>query len=70
MADLPFAHFGSKFFCFRVEPFSEGNWCAVKQKENHKKLSKIEENLRSIYSLTPPPRKHLLLLEHIQQTTN
>ena len=27
---------GSKFFPFRVNPFSAGNWCVVKQTESHK----------------------------------
>ena len=31
-----FAPFGSKFFSLRVDPFSEGAWCAGKQTRNHK----------------------------------
>ena len=42
----------SKFFPFRVDPFSEGDWCAGMQSESHKSClpCKMTENLPCVSS--------------------
>ena len=47
---IEFAPMGSKFFPFRVDSFSEGNWCAGMQKESHKSCfpCKIAENISCV----------------------
>ena len=45
-------HFGSKFFPFRVNTFSEGTWCVGNQTKSQKlsPLYRMEKNVRSVSS--------------------
>ena len=70
-----FAPLGSKFFHYRVDPFSEGVWCAEKQTGSRKhylpytkwrKIIRFIQSLKWLFSVT----KHLPLQIHYRYCFN